>query len=233
MTCIIGIRCKDGVVIVADKRVVKGEEIEDNACKIIDTGMGLVAYSGLTGLTEDEFIPALINRAERLRVMTIRELKKAVEEAVFEVYDEYRRRIGNDAGIYCFLAGLENITSGKAVLYKVYPEGYAEIITRYEATGSGHVFARPFLKAMYTPQLTIEQGVVLGTFIIMTIEKLGLDRNVGGGVDIGIVKDSDKVQEGEKAIEIFDDEKKKEYLKKAEDMFNKFKKLGEEISGSA
>jgi len=214
-------RCADGVVIVSDRRMVRGDEAFDEGGKIKDLGYALVAYAGLTGLAEDEFVPRVMNAARVARAQSIRELKYVVEDEVAEVRKRYKDKLGADAVVTALVAGLENLNYGKAVLYRVHSEGYAEVVKTYAILGSAMSLAMPVMKVAYDGDMTVEEGAKLGAFVVTLIEEFRLDRNVGGGVEIAFVRDSEG--EVEKATEVLGAEDSKEYVERAKEMLKVYR----------
>ena len=52
-----------------------------------------------------------------------------------------------------------------AILYHVYPEGFAEIVPKYRAIGHGEPFGSIFLKNLWRPDLNMTQVAQIGYFI--------------------------------------------------------------------
>lgn len=197
MTCIIGLVCRDGVLIASDRRIVRGpealEEKKIHELRIGENVIGVVAASGLVGML-DNFLEELASEMAARRIVNLRELRECMEDVAYRIYDRYSRRLREDAEINAFVACLENLSSGRAKLYQLYPIGYAAEIRTYNALGSATPLTLPFLKAAYHNSLTIDQATRLAAFIIMYIQKFELDRNVGGKPVIASVKHEEGVK---------------------------------------
>ena len=191
MTCIIGLVCKDGVLIASDRRIVRGpealEERKIHELKIGENVVGVVAASGLTGIRDNFLEESSLEMAAR-RIVNVKELKESMEDAAYRIYTRYSERLKEEAEINALVACLENLSNGKAKLYQLYPNGYMDEIKTYSSLGSSTPLTLPFLKVAYHDNLTLEQAARLAVFIIMYIERFELDRNVGGKPMIALVK---------------------------------------------
>jgi len=191
LTCIIGLVCKDGVLIASDRRIVRGpealEERKIHELKIGENVVGVVAASGLTGIRDNFLEESSLEMAAR-RIVNVKELKESMEDAAYRIYTRYSERLKEEAEINSLVACLENLSNGKAKLYQLYPNGYMDEIKTYSSLGSSTPLTLPFLKAAYHDNLTLEQAARLAVFIIMYIERFELDRNVGGKPMIALVK---------------------------------------------
>jgi 20S proteasome alpha/beta subunit len=197
LTCIIGLVCKDGVLIASDRRIVRGpealEERKIHELKIGEDVVGVVAASGLTGMRDNFLEESALEIAAR-RIVNVRELKESMEDAAYRIYTRYSERLKEDAEINALVACLENLSSGKAKLYQLYSNGYMDEIKTYSSLGSSTPLTLPFLKAAYHDNLTLEQATRLSIFIIMYIQRFELDRNVGGKPMIALVKNGEGVK---------------------------------------
>lgn len=196
MTFILGARCKDGVIIAADRRIVRGTEYEAEE-KIFTPVEGVVAAaSGLTGIM-DKFLKAVEFGAAAARVQTLDEVIAGIEDVTSSLRERYEKRLGEDSKgfLEVLVGGLRNLSGGKAELYHVLPEGYAEIVKRYLVIGHGEPYAKPFIKALYKEDITCEEMAKICTFAILVIERLELNSTVGGKPQIYTIIDEEKTTE--------------------------------------
>jgi len=197
LTCIIGLVCKDGVLIASDRRIVRGpealEEKKIHELKIDEKVVGVIAAAGLTGMLDNFLEESFLEMTAR-RIINLKELKESMEDAAYRIYSRYSQRLEEDAGINAFIACLQNLSSGKAKLYELYANGYMAEIKTYNSLGSSAPLTLPFLKATYHNNLTLEQATKLTTFIILYIQEFELDRNVGGKPVIALVKHKEGVK---------------------------------------
>jgi len=191
MTCIIGIVCKDGVIIASDRRIVRGpealEEKKIHELKLGENVVGVVAASGLTGMLDNFLEEAYLEMTIR-RIINVKELKQAVEDAIYRIYKRYSDRLGEEAGVNALISCLDGLTSGKAKLYQLYPNGYMAEVKTYSSLGSSTPLTLPFLKATYKNNISLNDAAKLASFIILYIQKFELDRSVGGKPMIAVVE---------------------------------------------
>lgn len=193
MTLIMGIRCKDGVVIGSDRKTIRGGELSyDN--KIFEFDVGgkiLFAAEGLTGIRDDFFLLLTDAIKRRRGVDTLYELKVGVEGIISELTSTYTERIGQEKPIGVLMAGLEYISKGKSILYYVHPEGYGEKIS-FRCSGHGGEYAYSIAKFLCGPEisrnlLSDEIAKRMAFTIYWVSEKI--DTTVGGFPQINIIRD--------------------------------------------
>jgi 20S proteasome alpha/beta subunit len=201
MTLIIGARCKDGVVLIGDKKVTEGNtSIEQEKITILPFG---VAISG-AGYTDffDKFGIKLKNYMNQ-RVLEIDNLKK-------------ERKIPKETGLYDYIDDF--ITDCETILVKLredyrevepqlhllislrndnkselhfinISDGVDSIRKTFMTIGSGSPYANFFLRELWSQDLTMEEMAKIGTFIIDYVSKKNLDEAVGKGVQIVKIPD--------------------------------------------
>lgn len=212
-TLIIAARCKDGVVMIADRRTMRGTETREEK-KINEFYKVSVAFAGLTGL-RDKFLETVDGVLQAARAVNLSEAIIGVEDTMALISDRYKTRLGEDAQIIALLAGLEHLNSGKAKLYHIFGSGYAEEID-FLCMGHGARYATSIAQGIYHQGLTMETMAEIGIFIVNWVEEL--DSSVGGIPDVVFVKD-------EKGIDDMDREKIGEIYKKASEVTKKIPKL--------
>ncbi len=98
MTLIIGTRCTNGIVLAADRKIIRGGEA-DYRDKVFETGNVVLAFEGPTGICDD-FLLLLRSELDRTRGFTsIYEMKLAVEDIVGDLSRRYRPRLGEEGTI--------------------------------------------------------------------------------------------------------------------------------------
>jgi 20S proteasome alpha/beta subunit len=196
LTIILGARCKDGVLIAADRRIVRGTEYEEEE-KIFTPVEGVVAAaSGLTGIM-DKFLKAVEAGATAARVQSLDEVISGIEDVTAGLRERYEKRLGEDGKgfLEVLVGGLTNLSSGEAEIYHVLPQGYAERIKRYLVIGHGEPYVKPFVKALYREGITCEEMARISTFAILVVERLELNSTVGGKPQIYTIIDNQKAIE--------------------------------------
>ena len=198
MTCIIGAKCSNGIVVTADRRIMRGLESttedklfvlgRENDPKVI------LGASGLTGIM-DRFVPSVMNAIVTTRAQSLWQVINEVEDIAKNLSDRYSDRIRGEASqekqqglIDVFVSGLEGLIEGDAKLYHCYENGFAEEVRQYDILGHGAPYALPFVKLLYDPQIPAMEMANVSACIILTIEKLEVDQSVGGLPDAAILE---------------------------------------------
>lgn len=185
LTIVIGAKCKDGVVLIADSKVLRGTDYSYEAK--IDSQMRGIVY-GASGTTAffDKFKRHLISQRQRLA----KEKNRSVSEPAFDNLEEflivcerilrfYKKEyklkqepalqllIGVQAGNQAFLHFLDTT------------ECIEEEIKKYLVIGHGEPYATPLMKIFCREDMNMKQVAILGCFIIRLIEEVGMDLTVG------------------------------------------------------
>lgn len=186
-TTTVGIVCKDGVVLAADKRGTFGGEggvsyIASNDEKKIQQVNEWLAVT-TAGVASDLQKVIKITGAE-LRLKELRSKQKpSIKEAanLFStiVYQNIRQ-FSTIAGITHFL--LSGYDETGTYLYDIFPDGYLQSIDTYAATGSGMIQCNPILDSEYKKNLTLQEGIKLALKCINASMKR--DPATGEGVDV-------------------------------------------------
>lgn len=200
MTLIIGARCRDGIILAADRRRMVRYEIGPDTNKLFKLDCGVA----LAGAGDD----AVLNEA---RVFIEREVEKSRDQTsqmklfdiieitigvVNELVNCYRDKVEEPFGYA--LAGLENIDSGNAKLYTIFGTGFSEV--PWVCIGSGSSYARPLVELLLAQGTLSTEGAAKIMPTIFTMVS-NVQTTVGGGVDTCIVADG----EGARAVQHFGD----------------------------
>jgi 20S proteasome alpha/beta subunit len=213
MTCIIGGKCIDGVVLVADK-------------KIVDEKSNLVEYKEKLFIFQREsfYYPIVVgssgtiplyDKFKREAIETIQEINpvpppfdyRNFNAGNFQVSGRiyfYSSDTSKEVTLYPYLKKLEDIIKKYkkeyisrgfdvlfaaqvqhkgAVLSHIREDGLSDDINGFTAIGSGGPAAIVFLKGLYQTDFTMSRLAKIGFFIIKYIEEQGIDNNVGVGKD--------------------------------------------------
>ena len=190
-TTTVGIVCKDGIILAADKRGTYGgdggvsyiaSKDEEKVQKVNDNILVTTA-----GVASDLQKVIKLVRAE-LRIKELRSKQKAsIKEAanLFSsiVYQNIRQFSVIPGITHFLLAG--NDESGY-YLYEINADGYLQLVKDYSATGSGMVQCNPILDSDFKKDMTLEEGIKLAKKCINASIKR--DPASGEGIDIYTVK---------------------------------------------
>jgi len=232
MTVVVGINCKDGIVIACDSQVEfhRGAPVKRmNANKIYKLD-GDIAIAG-AGMVV--FIEKAVNNLkhiiekkeeatnEKLSLEDIVDIAEGVMLDLHKVYDidremylrsDIKSKEGQDfVNMHLMMGGVDR-GSDKNHLYSLYKDGIAEPVSDYATAGSGAPYAEYLLSRYYFPDINVNIGKKLGIYIIKETEKI--DPNVGGSVNIaGMDKTGYHEMDEKEVVDIYEDIRgKEEYI---------------------
>jgi len=183
-TTILGIVCKDGVVMAADRQITAGNIVmAKNERKVFLVNDYLLI--GGTGIAADirrvpKFLAAELKLKE-LRSKTRPSVKQAASLLAAMSYSGIRQpsMIPQQAG---FLLGGFN-EEGTVELYTIEPAGGVMLVEDYDANfGSGMPYVLGLLERLYKKDMTIKEGIEIAKEAI----KSSTQRDLGSGFGIDI-----------------------------------------------
>ncbi len=195
-TLTIGIVCKDGIVIAADRRqsYASGNGVAylaGKAKKIVEVTDRMVATTA--GTASDTRRTLDIIKAEfRLKELRTKEKVTVPEAASFLanlVYGNIRAPSMIPSIAHFLLGGYDD---NGIYLFDIAPDGYIQQADTYTASGGGIMQAHPILDSEYRKGLSLEEGAALATKCIKA--SMGRDPSVGAGIDIYTIKKGDLKQ---------------------------------------
>ncbi|MBD3361659.1 proteasome subunit beta [Candidatus Woesearchaeota archaeon] len=180
-TTTVGIVCKDGIVLAADKRVTAGYVANKKFKKIasITDKMALT----MTGVvSEAQLLINLIKAELKLkdihtnRPSTVPEAANLLSGLIYSNV----RKMSMIPGIAAFLLG--GVDDNDFYLYDLGADGSVQKIENYSADGSGCLFALGVLETLWKKNLTIDEGVkVAAKAVNAAIQR---DLYTGNGIDV-------------------------------------------------
>ncbi|MEK6856443.1 MAG: proteasome subunit beta [Nanoarchaeota archaeon] len=180
-TTTVGIKCKDGVVLAADKRAGAGIIVDKRAQKV----WKITDFLALTmaGTASDAQLITKLISAE-LRLMEIRKeklvtVKEAANLLSGIVYQNIRRPSMIPGISHFILAGKDN--KGFHI-YDIFPDGSLSECKDFISSGSGSVMAYGVLETLYNEGMSIEEGAKLAVKCINAA--IQRDMNSGDGIDV-------------------------------------------------
>lgn len=182
-TTTIGVICKDGVVLGADKRATAGNFIVDpKAKKVLQISDDMVIT--ISGMVSDAQLLTKLIKAE-IKIKDMRTLRKTtVREAgnllAGIVYGNIRR-MSMIPGVTHFLMGGKDVDGYH--LYDIFADGSITEVDNFISSGSGSVIAYGVLETQWKPGLSIEDG----TKLIAKAINAALQRDSASGNGIEIV----------------------------------------------
>ncbi len=191
MTCIIGVRCQDGILLAGDTRVLRGLGIS-HQYKIIRPHEIPVVYasSGTTGLMDIfikkvEVLIATIS-SEKLKLESMDMFTEKLEDIILEIHQRYVHR--SPSLVLDVFVGY-NSSETKAELYHIYPIGFSENVKEFDIIGSGRSYVLPLIQSLYQPDITLNEMSTVCCYVLGLINELQIDASVGGLPQIVWIKD--------------------------------------------
>ncbi len=183
-TTTIGIVCKDGIVLAADKRATAGFIVNKRTQKIhvIADNMAVT----MAGLVSDAQLLVKLIKAE-VKIKDLQTLRKSTvaETANLLAGMLYMnlRKMSMVPGIVSFLLG--GYDEDGHHLWDLGIDGSVTEIEDYVSDGSGSVFALGALESLYKKGLSVEEGVKVAVRAIGAA--LQRDVNSGNGIDVVVI----------------------------------------------
>lgn len=180
-TTTVGIKCKDGIILAADKRAGGGIIIDKRAQKIYQITNNIALT--MAGVASDAQLITKLIGAE-LRLIEIRKEKSvSVKEAanlLSGIVYQNIRKMSTIPGISHFILGGKD--SNGFHIFDIYPDGSLSECKDFISSGSGSVMAYGVLETIYKQDLSIQEGINLAVQCLNAA--IQRDMNSGDGIDI-------------------------------------------------
>lgn len=206
MTYILGSKCKNGVILVGDRKVTYGDGSPPKYDNKIFLEAGTIVW-GASGV--QAFFDSFTNRvrekvAQMKRTISFGEFRIIVEET----YEDMARIYGEMFRSQGLSALIAQRPVNESELWLIEGIGAPQRVSEYQAIGHGRPYGSIFLKKLWQPQLTMEQVAELGYFIIKYLEDSKLDTSVGVGdkrpqiwfIPNNVPNEAPEIHEGDTAL---------------------------------
>jgi len=183
-TSLVGIVCKDGVIMASDRKVTLGGQIVADKDFAKTEQINDYLVMSMAGTVSDAQVNLKIIGAQlKLKELRDKQRPTVKESANFIAtmkFQNIRRPTMIPAIVSNLIAGLDE--NGKTTLYNVTPDGAIKEIETYDASGSGMQYIWGLLERQYKEDLTIEEGIELAIESIKSSS--ARDTASGCGIDI-------------------------------------------------
>lgn len=199
-TTTVGIVCRDGLVLAADKRATAGTMIVDKRAEKVHVLSDDFAVTIAGGVSDAQLLIKLVRAELKLKEVRTNKRPTAKETANLLgglLYSNIRR-MSMFPGIVHFLLGGKD-TSG-LYLYDLYPDGSVSKVPDFVSSGSGSVFALGVLETQFNSELSTADGVKLAVKAIDTA--LQRDSCSGNGIDVVVITDKEIKRVMNKEVEM-------------------------------
>jgi proteasome beta subunit len=182
-TTTVGIVCKDGIVLAADKRATAGYLIAhkktEKVYKITDN-IGVT----IAGTASDAQLLVRLAQSE----LRLKKIRTGKEISVKEAANLIARMIYSNIRKFSLIPGVSHFIMGgkegsKFYLYDLFADGTISDVDDYISSGSGSVMAYGVLDTLYSKNITVEEGVKLAVKCI----NAALQRDIASGDGIDVV----------------------------------------------
>lgn len=181
-TSLVGIVCKDGVIMAGDKKVTLGGQIvsdKDFAKVHMLNNFSIISW---TGAVSDAQLLTRQLTAE-IRLKELKDKKRIIVKEVASLISmiTYRNARQMPFMVGTMLGGVNE--NGTTELYSIGPDGSLKQVKDYDANmSSGMPYILGFLERQYKPNITIDEGVKLAIESIKSSSER--DTASGFGVDV-------------------------------------------------
>ena len=183
-TSIVGIICKDGVVMAADKRSTAGSLVLGKRSKKIRpvTEHIIAAYTGnVSDIELSNKVLAAELRLKELKTRTKPTVKEAASLLAVSTYQNIRRPAMVPSIVGSLVGGVDE--DGKTSLFTIEPAGTAIEVEDYDANfSSGMPYILGLLENRYTKEIIVKDAVELAKNCI----KAAMQRDTGSGNGIDV-----------------------------------------------
>jgi proteasome beta subunit len=186
-TTTVGVVCKDGIILAADKRASAGSFVANRDVDKVHKVNDDIAIT-MAGLVSDAQLILKLTKAE-LRLKLIRNAKKpSMKESanlIANIFYQNVRKPSMVPGIVAFLVGGRD-THGYH-LYDVGIDGALMPIKDFTSTGSGSMMAYGVMETLYKEGMSVDEGILLAKKAINSA--IQRDVATGDGIDIFTITD--------------------------------------------
>ena len=185
-TTTLGLVCKDGILMCADRRATVGHLIANKkAHKLLELTDKI--WITMAGTVSDAQLLLRLAKAE----MRLKRIRTGRDCTVEEATNFLARMVYNNLRKPSMVPGVSHFLVGGYdhngyCLYDVFPDGTVTLIDDFISSGSGSVMVYGVLETLYKPELTTEQALPLALKSINAA--LQRDSASGNGVDVVIIK---------------------------------------------
>lgn len=189
MTCVVGVICKDGIVVVGDKKVKAGQMTyyENKIISVEKYENLVVAAAGFLDIRE-KFIQDVRNLHILEKKGIVKRdpsrgfvgLTEDIAHRLYEIYGPRYKAEGFDYESEAFEALVcHKPKSACPFLYVVDSVGTSSKINDYKVIGTGAQYAYLFIKPSYSRTAVMDDMAVISTFIIRLIDEYKIDDSIG------------------------------------------------------
>ena len=183
-TSLVGIVCKDGVILGADRRVTAGTLVMGKDYKKIMKVNDYLAASYTGGVADAQLTNKVLAAELRLKELKTKArptIKEAANLLAMLIYRSIRTPSMIPSIVGTLIAGVDQ--DGKTYLYTIEPAGGAYLVEDYDANfSSGMPFIIGILERQFKKDMTVQEAVELAKECL----KSSTQRDIGSGNGIDV-----------------------------------------------
>ena len=181
-TTTVGIVCKDGIVLAADKRATAGTLIADKETQKIHALTDDIAMT-MAGTASDGQLLIRLAQSE----LSLKNIRTGKPILVKEAANLVGRLVYNNIRKMSMIPGISHFVMGGMdntghYLFDVFPDGTISECRKYVSSGSGSVMAYGVLETLYKQGISIDDGIKIAVQCINAAVQR--DSASGEGIDI-------------------------------------------------
>ncbi len=198
-TTTVGIVCKDGVVLAADKRATAGHLIANKKADKVHAIADKIAVT-TAGSVSDLQLLVKLGQAE----LRLKKIRTGQESSVKEAANLMARMVYSNIRKMSMLPGVSHFVLGGAdetgfYIYDLFADGSITEVDDFISSGSGSVMAYGVLETLYKKGLTLDEGIKLAAKCVNAA--IQRDSASGGGIDIVTINEKGLKKVVQKEIE--------------------------------
>ena len=181
-TTTLGLVCKDGIVLAADKRATSGNFIVNKRCDKIYNITDNIAITMAGTVSDAQLLVKLIKaevKLKEVRTGFTANVKETANLLAGMVYQNIRKMSLIPGISHFVLGGKDNLGF---YVYDIFADGSITGVDDFISSGSGSITAYGVLETLYTKGLSVDEGVKLAIKAINAA--LQRDSASGGGIDV-------------------------------------------------
>jgi len=183
MTYVVGMRCSDGVVLVADTKVLRGN-VSSNKEKLVQILPNVIMGGAGTNAILERFSDELTTKVRDEEITNDKEFFQYVEDRSLDLHNRYSARGGAIDVVIGIRAGIN------AELFNIATQnGIAEPIKTYITMGSGEPYGSFLLRQLWHKELTMIESAKIAFATINYVIHFNLDESVGGNPQVWFIPD--------------------------------------------
>jgi len=203
-TSLVGIVCKDGVVLGADRRSTAGTIVMDKNSQKINKVNDYIAASYTGGVADLQLTHKILVAELRLKELKTKSrstVKEAAHLLSMLTYRNIRNMSMIPSIVGTLMAGVDE--NGKSSMFTIEPAGGVKEVTDFDANfSSGMPYIMGLLERTYKKDLTVKEGIELAKEALKASTQR--DTGSGNGIDVfTITKDGIKHAVSEEIVALY------------------------------